>query len=162
VNDKDYVNMKKTFNNGTGGVKLEVSPRIRQELLVNTTNGMQFPSQTGKDKDDLKVFSSTQVGIFNFKPGDASKNNGIEYQAYESTDQPPVVSTQMISGLNKSISISDNKMQIQPDTGLLMESSQSQLHKLNIGSHGWKVEVELFQEETHIFLPMPSLDHMAG
>lgn len=68
----------------------------------------------------------------------------------------------MISGLNKSISISDNKMQIQPDTGLLMQSSQSQMHKLNIGSNGWKVEVELFQEETQIFLPMPSLDLMAG
>jgi hypothetical protein len=68
----------------------------------------------------------------------------------------------MISGLNKSISITDNKMSIQPDTGLLMQSSQSQMHKLNIGSSGWNVEVELFQEETNIFLPMPSLDHMAG
>lgn len=36
------------------------------------------------------------------------------------------------------------------------------MHKLNIGSSGWNVEVELFQEETNIFLPMPSLDHMAG
>ena len=68
----------------------------------------------------------------------------------------------MISGLNKSISITDNKISIQPDTGLLMQSSQSQMHKLNIGSSGWNVEVELFQEETNIFLPMPSLDHMAG
>lgn len=85
--------MMKTFNNGTGGQRLQVSPSIKQDLLQNTTNGMQFPPQTGKDLDDLKVFSPSNVGIFTYKPKDSSKNNGIEYQNYESTDQPSTAST---------------------------------------------------------------------
>lgn len=134
-NGKNYINKQVKVFNGVDDIKVTVSPTILFDLFTakNITNGVQYRENAEADvmnynsryMETFKYDEMTDLEGDDLKFGtdDNSDVPTIDILVFECTHQPNAINSGHASNLAMTHKMSNNKVKINPKTGILIEQS---------------------------------------